>query len=143
MDLEVIFSFVNSLAFFCWVALLIFPFSKRLKMALTGVVISGLALLYTYFIGQSIEPDGLDSFSTLAGIGALFSDPAALLAGWIHYLAFDLMMGMYITNNAEKYGINRWLLIPCLIFTFMLGPVGLLLYFIIRIIYSKRYFHTY
>lgn len=143
MNLEAIFSFANTLALLSWILLIIFPFSNRLKMGLTGIVITALALLYFYFIGLGFQPDDFESFNTLAGVGEMFNNSTALLGGWIHYLAFDLMTGMYITYNAEKYGINRWLLIPCLLFTFMLGPIGLLLYFIIRIVYSKRYFHNY
>ena len=94
-------------------------------------------------ITQTFDADAMESFGSLSGIASMFQNETAMLAGWVHYLAFDLMVGLYITHNAEKYGINRFVLIPCLFFTFMLGPIGLLLYFIIRIAYTKRYFHTY
>ena len=55
-----------------------------------------------------------------------------LLAGWIHYLCFDLFIGSWEVRDSEQRGISHWLVLPCLFFTFMLGPVGLLLYFTIR-----------
>ena len=62
----------------------------------------------------------------------LFKDPKAVLAGWIHYLAFDLFVGLWITQDAIKIGLNRWLLIPVQILTFMFGPVGFGMYWFIR-----------
>jgi hypothetical protein len=70
----------------------------------------------------------------------LFTNPRLVTAGWIHYLAFDLLAGLFIRNNAQKHGISHWILIPCLLFTFMFGPVGLLLYLLIRWMITKSYF---
>ena len=55
-----------------------------------------------------------------------------LLAGWIHYLAFDLFIGGWETRDAVRNGIPHLLVIPCLLLTFMLGPIGLLAYFALR-----------
>ena len=143
MDNASIFSTINTIALISWIVLLIFPFSQLVKKLLLGLVVIGFALLYAFLITQTFDADAMESFGSLSGIASMFQNETALLAGWVHYLAFDLMVGMFICKNAEKYGINRWLLIPCLLFTFMLGPIGLLLYFIIRIAYTKRYFHTY
>jgi hypothetical protein len=103
----------------------------------------GLAILYVFLITQTFDADAMESFGSLSGIATMFQNEIALLAGWVHYLAFDLMVGLFITNNAQKYGVNRFILIPCLFLTFMLGPTGLLLYIIIRSIYTKRYFEDY
>jgi hypothetical protein len=143
MDNASIFSTINTIALISWIVLLIFPFSQLVKKLLLGLVVIGFALLYAFLITQTFDADAMESFGSLSGIASMFQNETALLAGWVHYLAFDLMVGLYITRNAEKYGINRFVLIPCLFFTFMLGPIGLLLYFIIRIAYTKRYFHTY
>ncbi|MDP9230613.1 MAG: ABA4-like family protein, partial [Bacteroidota bacterium] len=86
------------------------------------------------------NPADEKSFGSLAGVMALFQNPRLLVAGWVHYLAFDLLTGVFIKNNSLKHGISHWLVIPCLFFTFMLGPVGLLLYMIIRWIVTKYYF---
>ena len=71
---------------------------------------------------------------------SLFTNPALVTAGWVHYLAFDLMTGIWIKRNSLKYGIPHLLVIPCLLLTFMLGPVGLLLYLLIRSLKTKHYF---
>jgi len=143
MDNASIFSTINTIALISWVVLLIFPFSQLIKKILLGLVVIGFALLYVFLITQTFDANAMESFGSLAGIAGMFQNETALLAGWVHYLAFDLMVGLYITHNAEKHGINRFVLIPCLFFTFMLGPLGLLLYVIIRSIYTKRYFEDY
>ena len=70
----------------------------------------------------------------------LFQNETLVTAGWIHYLAFDLLTGIWIKKNSVKYGISHWIIVPCLIFTFMLGPVGLLLYLLVRTVQTKKYF---
>ncbi|GAB3341803.1 ABA4-like family protein [Marivirga atlantica] len=143
MDNASLFSTVNTIALVSWVVLLIFPFSQLVKKLLLGIVVVGLAILYVFLITQTFDADAMESFGSLSGIATMFQNEIALLAGWVHYLAFDLMVGLFITNNAQKYGVNRFILIPCLFLTFMLGPTGLLLYIIIRSIYTKRYFEDY
>ena len=69
---------------------------------------------------------------------ALFQDPALVLAGWIHYLAFDLFIGSWEVRDARRIGIPHLLVVPCLIGTFLVGPVGLLLYLLLRFILQKR-----
>jgi hypothetical protein len=75
-------------------------------------------------------------FSSLPDVARLFMNPWLLLAGWIHYLAFDLLVGSWEARDARKHGINHLLVIPCLILTFMFGPAGWLLYRGVR--YSLR-----
>lgn len=70
----------------------------------------------------------------------LFQNQKLVVAGWVHYLAFDLLTGIFIKKNSLKYGISHWFIIPCLLFTFMLGPVGLLLYLLMRFIQTRDYF---
>ena len=67
-------------------------------------------------------------FSSLAGVAALFSEPWILLAGWTHYLAFDLLVGNWEMRDATKRGIPYMLVLPCLVLTFLFGPAGWLLY---------------
>jgi hypothetical protein len=71
-------------------------------------------------------------FSTIEGVRALFSVDIGILVGWIHYLVFDLFVGAWEARDAKRRGFSHWLLIPCLFFTFMAGPLGLLLYVILR-----------
>jgi hypothetical protein len=72
------------------------------------------------------------SFSSLAGVRQLFSSDWALLAGWVHYLAFDLFVGAWIAAETERRGLTRLILIPVLPLTFLFGPAGFLLFCILR-----------
>jgi Domain of unknown function (DUF4281) len=72
------------------------------------------------------------NFQSLAGVATLFASPGVLLAGWVHYLAFDLLVGRAIVDDAHTQGISRWAVLPCLPLTFMFGPVGLLAYVAVR-----------
>ena len=74
-------------------------------------------------------------FGSLAQVATLFSSPGNLLAGWVHYLAFDLFIGAWALADAQSRGLQgaaRLAMVPVLALTFMFGPVGLLLYFGVR-----------
>ena len=73
-------------------------------------------------------------------VSQLFNNDALLLAGWVHYLAFDLWVGSWEAGDAVKNGIHRLIMVPCLLLTFMFGPIGLLLYIIIRTIKTRKFF---
>jgi hypothetical protein len=129
---ERLFSLLNAFALIGW---LILVFAGRMRWAarlVTGVVIPLLiAILYAYLIAAHWgETQG--GFGTLDGVAALFSNRWLLLAGWIHYLAFDLFIGSWEVRDAQAVGISHLIVIPCLAVTFMFGPAGLLLYFLIR-----------
>ncbi len=95
-------------------------------------------LLGVVYIGAFIlNPDSPEGagFDSLRGVMAFFTAPYAALAGWVHYLVFDLFVGAWEVRDAKRRGIHHGFVIPCLLFTLMLGPVGLLLYLVIR--YAK------
>ena len=140
MDNNTIFSITNSLALLSWIYLAIFPFKPGTSKILIGVSVTLLSIAYASLVFTAISPTDFSSFSTLDGVMSLMSSPTAALVGWIHYLAFDLMVGLFIAANAAKHGINRWVVLPCFLFTFMLGPFGLLLYLLIRWAHTKNYF---
>jgi len=141
MTLEQIFSTVNSAALFSWIFLFVFYKKKWVFTVIFSGVFVFMALTYIWFITSGLGGDSQGGFDSLANVKALFSKDEAVLAGWIHYLVFDLFVGMWITQDAKKRGINRWVILPCLLGTFMLGPAGLLLYIIIRTIHLKRFPH--
>jgi hypothetical protein len=72
------------------------------------------------------------SLSSLAGVRELFSNDWALLAGWVHYLAFDLIVGAWIAAQVERADLSRFLLIPVLPLTFLFGPMGFFLFIALR-----------
>ncbi|HSK13788.1 MAG TPA: ABA4-like family protein [Phnomibacter sp.] len=137
---ETIFSIANGLALVSWIYLIIFPFRLSTNKIILGVSVALLSAAYALLVFQALQPGDLSKFGTLDGVTSLLSVPGAALVGWIHYLAFDLMVGLYIAHNAAKHGIRHALIIPCLMLTFMLGPVGLLLYLLIRLAVTKQWF---
>ncbi len=139
MSLELIFNLCNSIALIGWVLNLISN-KPQIEKLIVGIIVALLAIVYTYFIIGFFKLAYLQNFSSLHGFRSLLTDDHLLLAGWAHYLAFDLMTGLFIRSNAKKHGISFWLVLPCLLFTFMLGPTGLLMYLLIRWIIKKQYF---
>jgi hypothetical protein len=139
MSLELIFSIANSTAFICWILLFALYQKRWVYQALFSFVFIAMAVVYLIFILQGICGDYPGGFDTLANVKLLFSKDEAVLAGWIHYLVFDLFVGMWICHDADKRGINRWILLPCLLLTFLLGPTGLLLYILIRIVFLRKF----
>ena len=97
-----------------------------------------LALIYAVYIIQSLLTGGMMDFGSLASVMALFTEETAVLAGWIHYLAFDLLVGMWILEQNKKMGIQQALLAVCLLGTFMFGPIGFLLFMIMKSLKTKR-----
>jgi hypothetical protein len=140
MSNEQLFLLANGIAFFAWLVLILFPFRPFTNKVLIGVVVTSLCITYAVLVYNSLKPGDFKSFMTLGGVTAMLSVPGAALAGWIHYLAFDLMTGLFIANNAAKHGIGYAWLLPCLVLTFLLGPIGLLLYMLIRWALTKYYF---
>lgn len=141
MTPEIIFQLCSTIAMLAWIILIVAtPFWKHTNKLLVGIVISFFCLVYAWLIFSNFHADDFEKFSTLDGVVNLFGNKTIVVGGWVHYLAFDLMTGIWITNNAKQHGINHWLITPALFFTFMLGPVGLLLYLLIRFAKTKNYF---
>jgi hypothetical protein len=141
MTPEQIFSLASTLALVGWVVMVIAPHWQHTRALVFSGVVLLLSALYAYLIlrymGAATQNGG--GFGSLKEVTLLFQTPEALLAGWIHYLAFDLITGLWISVDAAKRGINRWFTLPFLFLTFMLGPIGLLTYSITRSIVTKRF----
>jgi hypothetical protein len=131
MTPEQLFSILNLMAMAAWLPLVFLP---RVRWAVTVVPVVMpvlLAVIYVALVAATL-PRSEGGFSSLAGARALFDDPWALLAGWTHYLAFDLFIGGWEVRNAQRRGIPHLLIMPALVLTFFLGPGGLLLYLAVR-----------
>jgi Domain of unknown function (DUF4281) len=140
MTPESIFQICNTIALIGWLILILTPFWFQSDKFILGVIITLFCIVYAWLVFSYFTLSDLQKFGSLEGVMDLFTQPGIVVAGWVHYLAFDLMIGIFIRRNAVKHGINHWLIVPCLLFTFMLGPIGLLLYLIIRTIATKQYF---
>jgi hypothetical protein len=132
MNLENVFSLGNLTAMLGWALLVAVPRWRFTATLVTAVVIPALlALTYCVLIASEFgSAEG--GFGSLADVAALFRNPALLLAGWIHYLAFDLFVGAWEVRDAQRLAISHWFVVPCLLLTFLFGPAGLLLYLLIR-----------
>jgi len=135
MDWNLIFTAANTLTLLAWIVLILLPWRDRtvpllrefMVLALSATYAILIILLFTVFPSNS-ETD----FNTIEGVRAIFSTDGGTTIGWIHYLAFDLFVGLWIAKDADARGFSRILQAPILVFTFMLGPVGLTLWLIIR-----------
>ena len=137
MDASAVFSFGNTFVLLGWILLIFLPHWKHTQTAILSGMILLFAILYSYMILRDIGDFRADSFSTLANVKALFQNDNAVAAGWLHYLAFDLFVGAYIVRKSKSLGISRWLFTIALPFTFMFGPMGYLIFFIIKTLKTK------
>jgi hypothetical protein len=141
MSPDSVFQTCSTIAMVGWLVLLIIsPFWSSFDKFLIGIIITLFTIVYAWLIFQVFRPEDFEKFGSLNGVMELFTDKTAVTAGWVHYLAFDLLTGIWIKKNAQKYNIHHLILIPCLLLTFMLGPIGLLLYLLVRWIKTKQYF---
>lgn len=137
MDWSLVFSLVNVLALIAWIALIALPRWPALQ---AGVLYLGVALLCAIYSGgliallTGIVPagEGGVDFTSIEGVRALFSSDAGLTIGWTHYLAFDLFVGLWIARDADAKFFSRWLQAPVLLVTFLAGPLGLLIWLLVR-----------
>lgn len=131
MNPSTLFSIANTVALVSWLVLILSPLRWTWpSRAAVGVALL-LAAAYATLIGVFIR-EGRGGFDTLDGVASLFRHPGILLAGWIHYLAFDLLVGLWERHEAQRVGMSRWLLAPCQVLTFMFGPIGWLLFMVVR-----------
>jgi hypothetical protein len=131
MTAEHLFSALNLMAVAAWLPLVFLPRVRWTSTLLPVVMPSVFAVLYVVLVASTVaRSEG--GFSSLAGVRALFDNPWALLAGWTHYLAFDLFIGGWEVRDAQRRGVPHLLIVPALVLTFLFGPAGLLLYLAIR-----------
>ena len=130
-NLEASFSHAGLIAMIGW-AILIFgprrwPWLSAFPTYVFPAVLSlGYAILILRHFGTA---EG--GYNTLADVAKLVSNDHVLLAGWVHYLAFDLFIGAWISRQADDASISRLVQAPILVTTFMCGPFGLLLFLIV------------
>lgn len=132
MSPEPVFSGANLLAMTGWLALLAAPRWRLVNWWLCGITLPGLLAAAYLGLVVTAMPGAAGGFSSLAGVAALFASPWVLLAGWLHYLAFDLFIGAWMCRRMAAEGLPRWHLVVALPLTFLLGPIGLLAFLLLR-----------
>jgi len=126
-----LFPFLNALAAISWLVLVLAPPRSAWPRRVVAASAIVLAMSYAALIGAFITR-GNGSFQSLAGVAQLFEHPGLLLAGWVHYLVFDLLVGLWAREEAVRIGLSRWWLLPCQFLTFMFGPIGWLTFLAVR-----------
>ncbi len=132
MTPDTLFQLANPLAMLGWAALVLSPLAPRAAVTVAGTVLPFLlSLAYTGLVLANWS-GAEGGFSTLADVQLLFTSAPIALAGWLHYLAFDLFVGTWATRTAHGEGIPHLLLIPCLALIFLFGPAGFLAFWLLR-----------
>jgi len=133
---DAVFQVCNPVAVAGWIALMSGLWNRQPVSAaarLGGTVVP-LALSGVYLAALAVHlPGAPGGFSSLQGVADFFTNRWLLLAGWVHYLAFDLVVGAWEVRDANERGVPRLLVVPCLVLTFLFGPVGLLCYHGVRL----------
>jgi hypothetical protein len=130
--LDRLFSLAGAAAMVGWFALALSPLHRRLAQMVAGWAIPALiGLAYMGLIAR-YWGEASGGFGSLAEVSALFDHRGMLLAGWLHYLAFDLFIGAWEVREAERVGLPHWTVLPALALTFLFGPIGLLVFLGLR-----------
>jgi hypothetical protein len=136
---ESLFAFANSFALAGWLLLALAPGWRWTKQLVrSGAWSLALSVAYLALIAIGFANDAEGGFGSLGEVRTFFSNDTMLLAGWIHYLAFDLYVGAVTTRIARREGIPHASMLPVLFLTFMFGPIGLLAFWIARSARARR-----
>ena len=142
MDTELTFRLLNFGILPPWMLMIFVPEWKGTKwMVDRKLPVYILAVAYLILLLEHLmtapEGSGVD-FMSLTSIQNAFMQDKVMLVGWIHYLAFDLFVGMWELKDAQKNQLPHYWLVPCLFFTMMYGPVGLILYWVFRQCFASK-----
>ena len=133
---ETAFPILHVPVFAAWLLLILAPgWHWTRRMVHEAWIPLGLSVIYSAMLVWGLAfggaPEG-SGFTTLRGVMTLFTSPAAMLNGWIHYLAFDLFVGAWIARDAMRRSLPHFLVAPCQLLTLLYGPLGFLGYFALR-----------
>ena len=149
MNWQQVFALTNAIALIGWLLLI---FAPRKPLVLSMVLYAGaglLCLIYTVLflalLGGAVDPVRAQGAATpsmsdysVRGLRALFASDGGITVGWTHYLALDLFTGLWIARDADSKGVSRIWQAPILIATFLAGPLGLLVWLVVREPFARR-----
>lgn len=138
-----VFSIANIMVFPMWILMIVFPKWKATRFLIDFKVIPIiLSLLYAFYIISSIIEGPSMDFGSLQAVMQLFTVEDAVLGGWLHYLAFDLLVGMWMLDENKTLKIHPMIMAPCLLGAFMMGPIGFLLFMSVRAFVKRKEYVT-
>ena len=143
-SIETVYMWVNLGVLPFWFILVFFPQSHLSRIFVTSIFpIFILAGVYIFILYKSFVTgyDFIGNFSLYLGLNELsrlYEDHLYIMIFWIHFISINLFVGGWIVKDSQKFNINKILLIIPLILTYLIGPIGLFIYWIIRIFFAKR-----
>ena len=143
-SIEMLFLWVNIGVLPFWFLIIFFPQSQLCKYLVTSIFpifLLGSAYLFLIYKSYLNSYDFLGNFNLYLGIeylSDLFEDKSYLLLFWIHFVSINLFTGGWILKDSQKFYINKYLLAIPLILVYLIGPIGLFIYWVIRIFYAKK-----
>jgi len=142
--IETLYIWINLGVLPFWFILIVFPQSHLSRIFVTSIfpffILSGvyIFILYkSYLIGYDFDGN-FSLYLGLSELSRLFEDHLYIMIFWTHFIAINLFIGGWIVKDSQKFAINKVLMAVPLIVTYLIGPLGLFLYWIIRIFYAKR-----
>ena len=141
---EMIYLWLNLGVLPFWLILIIFPQSQISKVFITSIFpifILSLVYFYLLYIAYISGYNFLQNFNLYLGlneISNLFENQSFLILFWIHFLSINLFCGGWIVKDSQMFGINKFLMSLPLVITYLIGPIGIFIYWLIRIFYAKR-----
>ena len=142
--IETLYMWINLGVLPFWLILIVFPQSHLSRIFVTSIfpffILSGVYffILYkSYLIGYDFDGN-FSLYLGLSELSRLFEDHLYIMVFWTHFIAINLFIGGWIVKDSQKFSINKVLMAVPLIVTYLIGPIGLFLYWIIRIFYAKR-----
>jgi Domain of unknown function (DUF4281) len=136
-DPQLAFSLTGPLVLAAWAGLILSLFVKPVRAIAWPAAQFGvpaiLAALYVPLLWAGFGEAQGGGYGSIEEIRALFASDSALVAGWFHYLAFDLFVGSWIVREGIDRNVPRLLILLCLPLTFLFGPAGLLLFLLVRV----------
>ena len=142
--IETLYMWINLGILPFWFILIVFPQSHLSRIFVTSIfpffILSGvyIFILYkSYLIGYDFDGN-FTLYLGLNELSRLFEDHLYIMIFWTHFIAINLFIGGWIVKDSQKFSINKVLMAVPLIVTYLIGPIGLFLYWIIRIFYAKR-----
>jgi len=142
--IEILYYWVNLGVLPFWLILIFFPSSNLSRYFITSIVpifiLSGayIFILYKSYLNGYDFINNFTLYLSIDHLSNLFTDKSYLMMFWVHFIAINLFTGGWIVKDSQKFFINRILLAIPLIITYLIGPIGLLFYWLIRIFYAKN-----
>lgn len=138
LPIDQLFRIANLLAMIAWIGLVVDRPGRRFHKIVSFISERFIPLLfcvaYVALLALQMNSGHQANFRSIDGVSEIFSSKNGVMIGWLHYLAFDLLVGAYIARKMREMNLRRIIIIPILIATFMFGPLGFLAYSFVNIL---------